>query len=159
MGGQQQKVSERRRQAFLPSGEQRLVQRLHEYWESKCAGRTYPSLDDIEVAEIADLWSHCFVLDAFSRQTPYFLYLGSELARYTGVFLSGDQSWSQTLLDKAVDGFYRALDTRRPVISEDTVRLYDGSRLLYRSVLLPLGDDDACINVLLGAANGQLVST
>jgi len=158
MGGQQYRILERRRQALVPSGEQRLVRRLHDYWEGKRAGRTYPSLDDVEVGEIADLWPNCFVLDAASRQTPYFLYLGSELARYTGVFLSGEQSWSQTLLDKAVDRFHEALDTRQPVLCEDTVRLYDGSRLLYRSVLLPLGDDENTINFLLGAANGQLVS-
>jgi len=158
MGGQQHRVLEQRRQALALLGEQRLIRRLHAYWDAKCSKRPYPSLDDITVAEIADLWPHCFVLDAASQQTPYFLYLGPELARYTGVFLSGGQSWSQTLLDKAVDRFHEALDERRPVVTEDTVRLYDGSRLLYRSVLLPLGDNDSQINFLLGAANGQLVN-
>lgn len=131
--------------------------RLWHYWNSKKQGRLFPALDDIAPAEIEDLWPYCFVLKiSDSREFPNFHYLGSALAQYSGVFLSGKGNWDRTLLDMAAREFARTIAGRRPVILEDELRRYDGKLLLFRSIMLPLSDDEVDINYVLGAANGVL---
>ena len=129
------------------------------YWQKQCAGRPYPSLDDIDPEVIADMWPSCFVLETGnSASAPYFHYLGSSLAKYSGVFLGGKNDWSLTLLDKATDRFRDAVDHRQPVMLEDEIVRYDGTQLMFRSILLPLSDDGDTINYLLGAANGKIIA-
>ena len=142
--------------ALSPS-ERRLVRRLLAYWQERRGGREFPALGDIDAEAIGDMWPSCFVLDTISnREFPYFRYLGSDLFKYSGIFLSGETDWALTLLDKAVGNFREALETRVPILIEDELIRYDGSRLLFRSVLLPLSDDQETVNFLLGAANGIL---
>ena len=100
---------------------------------------------------------HCFILDTVAaRNFPYFQYLGPELAKYCGVLLSGQTDWTQTLLDKAVGQFNDAVEKRLPVLVENKMTLFDGRKLLFRSVLLPISDDQQTINYLLGGANGKI---
>lgn len=140
-----------------PAVERRMVPRLVRYWLEKCAGRDFPSLDDIEPRDLGDVWNSCFVLDTISSPNfPYFHYLGPSLAKYSGVLLSGEQDWTQTLLDQAVRNYRDALEQRTPILGEDELVRFDGSRILFRSVLLPLSDDQKTVNYILGAANGKI---
>lgn len=144
-------------QSSLSPIERRLNRRLLKYWEERRGTREFPALKDIDPAAIEELWPSCFVLDTLSNfSIPYFHYFGSNLSRYSGVFLSGKQDWTATLLDHAVFHYRQALEQRRPLLIENVLTLFDGSKLLFRSVLLPLSDDQKTINYLLGAANGKL---
>ena len=142
----------------LPPGvrQRRLVWRLLTYWEQSCGDRDFPGLGDIKPDEIPDMWPHCFVLDVANfRDFPYFHYLGASLARYSGVFLSG-QDWAMTLLRKAVWHYREVLERSAPILIEEELTQYDNRRLLFRSVMLPLSDDQVSINYVLGAANGTI---
>jgi hypothetical protein len=142
-----------------PVPERRLVLRLMEFWEARRQGRRFPALADIDPGAIADLWPSCFVLDTARHPSfPYFHYFGPALAQYSGVFLSGKSDWTATLLDKAVAKYREALLRQEPVLIEDELTRFDGRRLLFRSVLLPLSDDQRSVNFLLGAANGKLAA-
>jgi hypothetical protein len=144
-------------QAATSPMERRLNRRLLKYWEEQRRGRDFPALKDIDPAGIPDLWPSCFVLDTLSNfSIPYFHYFGPNLSRYSGVFLSGKQDWTATLLDHAVFHYRQALEQRRPLLIENVLTLFDGSKLLFRSVLLPCSDDQKTINYLLGAANGKV---
>jgi hypothetical protein len=137
--------------------ERRLTWRLFNYWDRVRDNRPFPALADIDGAAIPDMWPWCFVLEAENGMSaPYFHYLGSELARYSGVFLSGADDWRLTLLDKAASHLDRTLTARAPVLVEDELRRYDGRELLFRSIMLPLSDDGATVGHVLGAANGLL---
>lgn len=137
--------------------DKRLVWQLLNYWQDRRGTRDFPSFSDIDPEAIDHLWPHCFVLDTVATSSfPYFHYLGPELAKYSGVMLSGQSDWTQTLLDKAVGQFNEAVQKRLPVLVEDEMTLFDGGELLFRSVLLPLSDDQKTINYLLGAANGKI---
>lgn len=139
--------------------QRRVIWQLLDYWERKRGDRDFPSLDDIDPEEIAELWPYCFILDVENfRDVPYFHYLGPKLARYSGVFLSGRHDWSRTLLKKAVCHYQEALTRRAPVLVEEDLTQYDNKRLLFRSVLLPLSDDGVTIKFLFGAANGKIQS-
>lgn len=144
-------------QAVTSPSERRLNRRILKYWEERRGAREFPALADIDPAAIPDMWPSCFVLDTLSNfSIPYFHYFGSNLSRYSGVFLSGKQDWTATLLDHAVFHYRKALEERRPLLIENVLTLFDGSKLLFRSVLLPLSDDQKTINYLLGAANGKV---
>lgn len=135
----------------------RLVWQLLNYWQECRGDRDFPSLADIDPDAISHIWQQCFVLDArASSNFPYFQYLGPELAKYSGVLLSGQSDWNLTLLDKAVSQYNEAIEKRLPVIVEDEMTLFDGGKLLFRSVILPLSDDQNKINYLLGGANGKI---
>jgi hypothetical protein len=137
--------------------DRRLIWRLLSYWEQRRGDREYPALGDIDPATISDIWPHCFLLDVRNYQDfPYFHYLGPSLARYSGVFLSGQHDWSHTLLKKAVCHFREALERGAPVLVEEELTQFDNRKLVFRSVLLPLSDDQETINYLLGAANGTI---
>ena len=73
------------------------------------------------------------------------------------MFLGGEKDWSLTLLDKATERLQDAVDHRQPVMLEDEIVRYDGTQLLFRSILLPLSDDGENINYILGAANGKIL--
>ncbi len=140
-----------------PARERRLVRRLMHYWLQRCGEREFPCLNDIDRDAISDIWPFCFVLDTLSNHNfPYFHYLGPSIGKYSGVFLSGKTDWTLTHLDKAVRKYREALDQRTPVLTEEELTLFNGGTLLFRSVLLPLSDDQVTINFLLGAANGTV---
>ena len=141
----------------LPVGiqnQRRLVWRLLNYWEQRRGERDFPALADIDSREIDEMWPHCFVLDVANfREFPYFQYLGPSLARYSGVFLSG-QDWAMTLLRKAVWHYREVLERSAPILVEEELTQYDNQKLLFRSVMLPLSEDQVTIDYVLGAANG-----
>ncbi len=140
----------------IPEGkEKRLIWRLLNYWEQQRGDRDYPSLADIDPTAIGEIWPYCFLLDVEHYRTfPYFQYLGPSIAKYSGIFLGGQRDWSFTLLKKAVYHFREALERGAPVLVEEELTQYDNRKLLLRSVLLPLSDDQETIDHLLGAAHG-----
>lgn len=143
---------------YPPQKDKRLVWQLLNYWQDCRRDRDFPALSDIDSDAISDLWPHCFILDTReARSYPLFHYLGPDLAKYSGVLLSGRSDWTQTLLDKAVRQFDEALEKRLPVILEDEITLFNGGKLLFRSVILPLSANQVQIDYLLGAANGRVV--
>ena len=154
----------------LPAGDQcpgpgtkrgrddRLTYRLLAYWDERRGERDFPRLREIDPADIEDMWPHCFVLDVRCfGDSPYFHYLGASLAKFSGIFLSGNHDWSSTLLRMAVCHFREAMSRRGPILVEDELTLYDTRKLLFRSTLLPLSDNGQDIDHILGAATGKIV--
>jgi hypothetical protein len=138
--------------------ERRMVGRLLAYWHERKGERRFPRLTDIEPDTVGNDWRWAYILDtAGGHPFPNFVYLGPSLCRYAGVFLGGKREWATTLLDKATSQLDRVLAEGHPRVLDDEVRRYDGARLMFRAVLLPLSDDGITINYVLGAANGKLV--
>lgn len=139
------------------SEERRLVGRLLAYWHHLCEGRSYPALVDVDPAQIGDDWRWSFILDTKSySDIPNFSYIGPDIAKYSGIYLSGADSFTTTLLDLATHRLARVYSEGCPLLIEDDVVRFDGKRLMFRAVLLPLSDDGETINFVLGAANGKL---
>jgi len=138
------------------SAERRLVGRLLTYWHSLCEGRSFPRLQDLDPEYIGDDWRWSFILKTGDhRDFPNFAYLGPEIAKYSGIFLTGQDTFTNTLLDVATHKLERVFREGCPLLMEDIVTCYDGQRLMFRAVLLPLSDDGHSINYVLGAANGR----
>lgn len=138
--------------------DQRLVQRVLARWQDWCLGDEFPRRADIASDVFGDDWDDCFILDSQSEHPfPAFEYLGSNLARFSGVFLSGASDWTHTVLDKATGHVDELMEFHDAVLMEEILMLYDGRRLAFRCILLPLSQDGRTITHVLGAANGKLL--
>lgn len=138
--------------------DQRLVQRILARWQDWCLGDEFPRRADIAADVFGPDWDDCFVLDSQSDHPfPVFEYLGKNLARYSGVFLSGASGWTETLLDKATGHVDEVHALRDVVLVEEVHTLFDGKRLAFRCILLPLSENGSDISHILGAANGKVL--
>jgi len=139
--------------------ERRLTLRLLNYWQEVKGVRSFPTSGDINSDAIADIWPNCYLLRIEKDgDEPIFDYLGEKLAKFSGVFVSNlsfTETRHQTLLDQAIRYYRDALDTRAPVVGDDEFMRFDGTRIIYRSIILPLSNDQQRITHLLGAANGK----
>lgn len=136
---------------------QRLVMRVMRYWLNLCGERAFPKVSDIVPGDMGDDWESCFVLDAHSDHPfPMFGHLGSELGKYSGVFLSGRKDWTLTLLDKVTLDVSKAVESCAPVLLEDEFKRFDGKIIKFRCVLLPMSEDGHTVTQVMGAANGKV---
>lgn len=137
--------------------ERRLTARVRKTWQA-CAGGQLPSWDDVRALDLGDDWKSCFAVDlALSDGLPYFIFLGDELFKLSSVYLRGRGQWESTLVDLAASKLDEAALSRAPVSLSDTLKLSDGRRIVFRSVLLPLSENGADVTHVFGAANGKSV--
>ncbi|MEM1103555.1 MAG: PAS domain-containing protein [Pseudomonadota bacterium] len=147
------------RQALRPEGERRLSHRIFLYWLLACGDRPFANRGDIDPGELDEDWDWCFILNVRrSTDFPYFEHLGKNLAKFSGVLLSGRGDWSATVLDKATEKFDELQKHKAPIMIEDSLTLYDGRKLLFRSIMLPLSNDQHNVEHVLGAANGKIAA-
>jgi hypothetical protein len=145
------------KEALSGLSERRLSRRILAYWLDKCGGKDYPSLEDIDPQALGADWDFCFVIDALAAHPfPTFTYMGKEIAKYSGTFLAGEDDWNKSILDKATCHLSEVNQKHDAILIEETLVRFDGSKILFRCVLLPLSEDGMKISHILGAANGRL---
>ncbi|NKB22313.1 MAG: PAS domain-containing protein [Alphaproteobacteria bacterium] len=142
----------------LPQGmERRLVLRLLTHWRAICGDRDFPSFSEVEPNDMPDMWHSCFVLEVVGHEDdPVFRTAGGEIFSYAPGSLIGTpvSNWTpDTLIGVAVRHTHGVLRKRVPMSHGDEFVKIDGTRVLYRSILLPMSDDGETISGLLGAAN------
>lgn len=142
-------------QSALPR-ERRLNMRLMAFWWDKRADRQFPSAEDFDPKELSDVWMHCFTLEP---QEPYeasvFRYVGKSLAATSGVGESDftlDQVPPDSLLGYATRNVPEVLTQQVPVIRSGEFENQDGETVMYRSILLPLSQDQTAVNWVVGGA-------
>jgi len=143
--------------ALPPEVERRLVLRVLGYWRPLCDDREFPSLADLDPSVIPDMWPHCFVLDVgASGQEPRFKALGDAIAAThhpSPVGKAVSEISRDCLLGVAVAYVDEMLTRRVPISRGDEFVSAAGTRILYRSILLPMSDDGETVNGILGAVN------
>lgn len=142
----------------MPRGiERRFVLRLLAHWRNLCGDRRYPSFADLDPAEIPDMWRNCFILElAADDGTPVFRAMGDQLsARSDGPLIGRPVSDARdgTLPGVAIGYIDEVLKKSVPVSRGGEFTRQDGTKVLYRSILLPMSDDGETVSGILGAAN------
>lgn len=141
-----------------PQGmERRMVLRLLSQWREWQGDDTFPSFGSVDPEEISDMWDYCFVLDFLGHEEdPVIRMVGERLAAYmpgpVGNCRLSDVP-AATLLEHAASYYQEILDRRVPISRGGEFRKYDGNKVLYRSIIMPMSDDGQTISGLLGAAN------
>lgn len=141
--------------------ERRLVLRLMAYWDDLRNERDFPEYSDIDPSAIGDDWPHCYTIAVQSPPiASQFVHLG-EVYR-PGLPERGVETLADcphgTLLHAATHYIDRVLQKKVPVSLGGHAHLGRDS-VLYRSILLPLSNDDGTIDYLLGGANFRVVAT
>ena len=146
-----------RKNPVFPLDEDRAVRRLTHFWESLKRGRTYPPMSSFDPRRLPIRWDHCFLLAIVENETdPPFDYVGEYLREECGCDLTNlpvSKVPAETLLEKSAHPFAMALAKRGPYIIEGDFRHMRGVKILHRSILLPLGNDQQTIDYLFGGVS------
>jgi hypothetical protein len=137
--------------------EQRLVLRLLNYWRELANERSMPTVADIADSS-ADIRQHCFILEFADAGELVFQFVGEGQhaalgSDPTGLPLSVIDD--ETLLGRAVSYRAQVIERQAPVSVGGQFTDKDGRAVLYRSILLPLGEN--AITALLGCVNSRVV--
>lgn len=142
----------------MPKGmERRLVLRLLAHWRTLCDDRQYPSFAEVDPRAIQDMWDHCFVLEILQDGSePHYRAVGDVLATYVDRSLIGQPISTvprKSLPGEAISFLEEVLRKGVPISRGDEYFKDDGTKVLYRSILLPMSDDGETISGILGAVN------
>ena len=136
--------------------EQRLTFRLLSYWNRVRGDRQMPSLGDVNIAEITEMYHLTFVIKLGADEDSHeFHYFGPELAtifetNYTGYTLS--EALGDVMVNNTI-GFYEKVIAERTPHSESSEFFSEGKLVRYRSIILPCSSDGQTIDFLIGTTN------
>ena len=141
-----------------PQGmERRMVLRLLSQWREWCGDDQYPSFTSVDPAQIAEIWDYCFVLDSVGHEdNPVVRTVGSELQNYLPETVRNralSDVPAGSLIEHAASYYHEILDRGVPISRGGEFVKYDGMKVLYRSIIMPMSDDGITVSGLLGAAN------
>jgi len=149
-------------QKEVPQGiERRLVLRLLSYWRGLCGDHNFPTFADVNPVAITDIWPHCFVLETVGcEDNPVFRAVGDEIAKHFPGGLVGSrvsEITEKSLFSVTINYLDKALSKRTPISHGGEFYQDDGSKILYRSIVLPMSDDGETISGLLCGANCRVM--
>jgi hypothetical protein len=142
----------------MPAGiERRLVLRLLGHWRSLCDDNKLPLFADIDAAAIPDIWPHSFLLEIDPREGgASFRALGDQIDKHPSGSLVGmriSDAPADVLPGLVLTYVDEVLEKGVPISRGGVFSNPDGTRVLFRSILLPIGDEANNICGILGAAN------
>ncbi len=140
-----------------PNMERRLSLRILTYWRGLRDQRADPGLSDVDPESISDMWPCCLVLKVEGCESdPIIATCGHELQEHGGEDLTGKPLSAdppQSLVANGASFFQQVLSKRVPITYGDKYTNAEGNEVLFRSAILPLGENDEAITHLLCAAN------
>ncbi len=141
----------------IGSDERRMHVRAYNHWVSLLQGRAYPSIEDLDPANIADFGPHSVLLD-FSRgiEDPTIAFLGSALREECGLDSTVtliSHVPSRSLLSRLTDHYLQIIANRAPIGFEAEFIATRGHNTMYRGILMPFSSDEDTIDFIYGVIN------
>lgn len=142
--------------------ERRMHVRAYNYWVSLLDGRAYPSIEDLDPANLDDFGPHSVLLD-FSRgvENPAIAFLGHALRQECdmgGSVESVSDIPSRSLLSRLTDHYLQIIANRAPIGFEAEFVNGRGNNTMYRGILMPFSSDDDQIDFIYGVINWKEVA-
>lgn len=135
--------------------ERRANSRAMKYWKELAAPRLFPARAQITAESAGDLWDNLFLVEVTPVPDQYrFAYAGGVLRQALGRDPTGETVAAAIpggLGTRTLFFHQAAVGLKGPVDDAGAWTRTDGMQILYRSILLPLSDDQQSINFLLGA--------
>ena len=143
--------------AAIGTDERRMHVRAYNYWVSLLDGRDYPSIEDLEPANLSDFASNSVLLDFTSgREDPATSYIGAAIREECGladnVQTIADVP-SRSLLSRLTDHYLQIIANRAPVGFEAEFVNQKGVPICYRGILMPFSSDGDTIDFIYGVIN------
>ncbi len=144
-------------QEMPPGLERRLVLRLLGHWRTLCGDRKLPAFSDFDPTAIPDIWPHSFLIEIDKTDAGHvFRALGDQIDKNTTGSLVGmrvTDAPTDALPGMALAYIDEVLEKGVPISRGGEYTKPNGTRVLFRSVLLPMGENENTICGILGAAN------
>ncbi|MBP2277547.1 MULTISPECIES: PAS domain-containing protein [Sphingomonas] len=144
-------------QIDVGTDERRMHVRAYNYWVSLLGGRAYPSIEDLDPANITDFGPHSVLLD-FSAgiENPAIAFLGKALREECALDSSVTHIAhvpSRSLLSRLTDHYLQIIANRAPIGFEAEFVSTRGFNTMYRGILMPFSSDEDSIDFIYGVIN------
>ena len=146
----------------IGTDERRMHVRAYNYWVSLLDGRDYPSIEDLEPADLADFAANSVLLDfTCGQDNPATPYIGAAIREECGL---GDQIRAiadvprKSLLFRLTDHYLEIIANRAPVGFEAEFLNQRGIAICYRGILMPFSSDGDTIDFIYGVINWKQVT-
>ncbi|QGN55121.1 hypothetical protein [Novosphingobium sp. Gsoil 351] len=137
--------------------ERRMQVRAYNHWASLLADRNFPSIEDLDPANLPDFGPYSVLLDFTSGiEDPAVQFLGASLARECGTngeIRALSDVPSRSLLSRITDHYMQIIANQAPIGFEAEFVNQRGQTILYRGILLPFSSDDDTIDFIYGVIN------
>jgi hypothetical protein len=148
--------------AAIGTDERRMHVRAYNYWVSLLDGRDYPSIEDLEPADVTDFAPHSVLLDFTSGpDNPATPYLGTAIRQECGLdseIRTIDDVPARSLLSRLTDHYMQIIANRAPVGFEAEFVNQRGDNICYRGILMPFSSDGDTIDFIYGVINWKTVA-
>jgi hypothetical protein len=147
--------------AAIGTDERRMHVRAYNYWVSLLDGRDFPSIEDLEPANVEDFAAHSVLLDfTCGRDNPAVPYIGAAIRDECG--LSDDTRTiddvpSRSLLSRLTDHYLQIIANRAPIGFEAEFANQRDETICYRGILMPFSSDGDTIDFIYGVINWKHV--
>jgi hypothetical protein len=147
--------------ATIGTDERRMHVRAYNYWVSLLDGRDFPSIEDLEPADVSDFGAHSVLLDfTCGRDNPAIPYVGAAIRDECG--LDDDVRTisdvpSRSLLSRLTDHYMQIIANRAPVGFEAEFENQRSKCICYRGILMPFSSDGDTIDFIYGVINWKNV--
>jgi hypothetical protein len=143
--------------AAIGTDERRMHVRAYNYWVSLLDGRDYPSIEDLEPADVSDFADNSVLLDfTAGRDNPATPYIGAAIREECGLgdtIKSIADVPSRSLLSRLTDHYMQIIANRAPVGFEAEFVNQRGEAICYRGILMPFTADGDTIDFIYGVIN------
>lgn len=116
-----------------------------------------PSLSDVNISEITEIWHFTFTIDVADPAGHRFQYFGPSLASvfgqdYTGEYLADVMEQDGGILVNTIGFYEKVLEKAEPAL--EAASFYsNGSEVRYRSIIVPFSSDGKNVDYLVGTTN------
>ena len=141
----------------IGTDERRMHVRAYNYWVSLLEGRDFPSIEDLDPANITDFAPNSVLLDfTAGRDNPATAYIGTAICEECDVgdeIRHIDQVPSRSLLSRLTDHYLQIIANRAPIGFEAEFVNQRGNAIRYRGILMPFSSDGDTIDFIYGVIN------
>jgi hypothetical protein len=148
--------------AAIGTDERRMHVRAYNYWVSLLDARDFPSIEDLEPADVTDFATNSVLLDfTCGRDNPAIPYIGTAIRDECG--LDDDTQTiadvpSRSLLSRLTDHYMQIIANRAPIGFEAEFANQRGETICYRGILMPFSSDGETIDFIYGVINWKNVN-
>jgi hypothetical protein len=142
--------------------ERRMHVRAYNYWVSLLDGRAYPSISDVDPANIEDFGPNSVLLDfTAGTENPGVVYIGRSLREECAIeadIQDISEVPSRSLLSRLTDHYLQIIANCAPIGFEAEFVSQRGLNTMYRGILMPLSSDGDQIDFIYGVINWKEVA-
>ena len=124
--------------------QERITDILREYWNGKKGTSPYPAADDIDVAELKDIWQDCFMIEVLDGGKSFrYEYLGDSITDAYADDLEGKEVIEDLLYPESpgvLIKFHETMQTCQPLEYEGAFINKNNADIKFRKILMPIGN-------------------